>query len=215
MSPLFLFDSQFKNRVSLSMSTTSPKEYKERIELFSKVNELAVSFNNANQSIPKMTAIDFRGEDIYKFFENLEAAGVRYLLVGGFAMAFHGYVRATHDLDLWIKDEPQNLEKLKLVFKQSGVIGIEQVKNIQLVAGFTEFKVGESGFVVDPMTNLKAFNAYDFDECFERAKPGEFKGIKFKVIHALDLLKEKEATNRPKDQADIDHLKDLKNRGDY
>ena len=197
------------------MSSTSPKEYEERIELFSKVNELAVSFNNANQSIPKMTAIDFRDEDIYKFFENLEAGGVRYLLVGGFAMAFHGYVRATHDLDLWIKDEPHNLEKLKLVFKQSGVIGIEQVKNLQLVAGFTEFKVGESGFVVDPMTNLKAFSAYDFDQCFERAKPGEFKGIKFKVIHALDLLKEKEATNRPKDQADIDHLKDLKNRGDY
>lgn len=197
------------------MSTTSPNEYGERIELFSKVNELAVSFNNANQSIPKMTAIDFRDEDIYKFFENLEAEDVRYLLVGGFAMAFHGYVRATHDLDLWIKDEPQNLEKLKLVFKQSGVIGIEQVKDLQLVAGFTEFKVGESGFVVDPMTNLKAFSAYDFDECYERAKCGEFKGIKFKVIHALDLLKEKEATNSPKDQADIDHLKDLKNRGDY
>jgi len=65
------------------------------------------------------------------------------------------------------------------------------------------------------MTHLKAFSAYDFDQCFERAKPGEFKGIKFKVIHALDLLKEKEATNRPKDQADIDHLRDLKNRGDY
>ncbi len=197
------------------MASTSPREYEERIKLFSKVNELAVSFNNANQSIPKITAIDFRDEDIYKFFENLEAAGVQYLLVGGFAMAFHGYVRATHDLDLWIKDEPENLEKLKLVFKQSGVIGIDEVKNLQLVAEFTEFKVGESGFVVDPMTNLKAFSAYDFDQCFERAKPGEFKGIKFKVIHALDLLKEKEATNRPKDQADIDHLKDLKNRGDY
>jgi len=124
------------------MSTTSPKEYEERIELFSKVNELAVSFHNANQSIPKMTAIDFRDEDIYKFFENLEAARVRYLLAGGFAMAFHGYVRATHDLDLWIKDDPLNLERLKLVFKQSGVIGIKQVKNLQRVAGFTNSKLG-------------------------------------------------------------------------
>lgn len=90
-------------------------------------------------------------------------------------MAFHGYVRATHDLDLWIKDDPLNLEKLKLVFKQSGVIGIEQVKNLQRVAGFTEFKVGESGFVVDPMTHLKAFSAYDFDQCFDRALPGELR----------------------------------------
>ncbi len=162
-----------------------------------------------------MTAIDFRDQDIYSFFEKLESAGVKYLLVGGFAMAFHGYIRATHDLDLWIKDEAGNLERLKLVFQQSGVAGMDKVKSLQLVAGFTEFKVGDSGFVVDPMTNLKFFTAYDFDQCFDRAKPGEFKGIKFKVIHALDLLKEKQATNRSKDQTDIEHLKNLKNKGDY
>ena len=200
--------------LSLYMAAPSPKQYQERIELFSKVNELAASFNNANQAMPKMTAIDFRDDDIYRFFENLQSCDVKYLLVGGFAMAFHGYVRATHDLDLWIKDEPKNLEKLKQVFQQSGVSGIEKVKSLQLVAGFTEFKVGESGFVVDSMTNLKAFNAFDFDQCFERAKPGEFKGIKFKVIHALDLLKEKEATNRPKDQGDIEHLRKLKQKGE-
>jgi hypothetical protein len=78
------------------------------------------------------------------------------------------------------------------------------------VAGFTQFKVGNSGFVVDPMTSLKAFNSFDFDQCYQRAKSGEFKGIHFKVIHMNDLLKEKEATNRPKDQADIIHLRELK-----
>jgi hypothetical protein len=61
------------------------------------------------------------------------------------------------------------------------------------------------------MTNLKAFNSFDFDACYERAKAGEFKGIHFKVIHAMDLLKEKQATNRPKDQADIEHLRKIKN----
>ena len=44
----------------------------------------------------------------------------------------------------------------------------------------------------------------------KRAKAGEFRGIHFKVIHALDLLKEKEATNRLKDQADIEHLRKFK-----
>ena len=186
------------------------KLYQERIELFSKVNELAVSFHNANLSSTKMVSIDFRDDDIFKFFNSLYKREVKYLLVGGFAMAFHGYVRATHDLDLWIKDDPQNLERLKLVFSENEVSGLDKVRSLQLVAGFSEFKVGTSGFVVDPMTSLKAFNAFDFDVCYERAKSGEFKGIQFKVIHAFDMLKEKEATNRPKDQADIEYLKKIK-----
>jgi hypothetical protein len=159
-----------------------------------------------------MAPIDFRDEDILKFFHDLERKEVKYLLVGGFAMAFHGYVRATLDLDLWIKDDVQNLEKLKEVFLENGVKGIEKSRDLQLVAGFTQFHVGTSGFVVDPMTNLKAFSAFDFDQCYERAKPGEFKGVHFKVVHMLDLLKEKESTNRPKDQADIIHLRELKDK---
>lgn len=192
------------------MSSTPVKEYQERIELFSKVNELAVSFNNANPLSSPMSAIDFRDKDVFQFFHDLEKRKVKYLLVGGFAMAFHGYVRATSDLDLWIKDDPENIEKLKLVFSENGVVGIEKIKSLQLVAGFTQFKVGNSGFVVDPMTSMKAFNSFDFDRCYERAKPGEFNGIHFKVIHMNDLLKEKEATNRPKDQADIIHLREMK-----
>lgn len=192
------------------MPLTEKKLYEDRIELFSKVNELAVSFNNANPSSKKMVSIDFRDDDIFKFFHSLQQREVKYLLVGGFAMAFHGYVRATHDLDLWIKDDPANLERLKVVFSENEVPGMDKVKSLQLVAGFTEFKVGTSGFVVDPMTSLKAFSAFDFDSCYARAKPGEFKGIQFKVIHAMDMLKEKEATNRPKDQADIEHLRRMK-----
>ena len=192
------------------MSSTPVKEYQERIELFSKVNELAVSFNNANPLSSPMSAIDFRDTEVFRFFRDLEQKNVKYLLVGGFAMAFHGYVRATSDLDLWIKDDPKNIEKLKLVFSENGVVGIEKTKSLQFVAGFTQFKVGNSGFVVDPMTSMKAFNSFDFDQCYERAIPGEFNGIHFKVIHMNDLLKEKEATNRPKDQADILHLREMK-----
>ncbi len=192
------------------MSITPNKEYQERIELFSKVNELAVSFNNANPSTKPMSAIDFRDAEVFQFFRDLELKNVKYLLVDGFAMAFHGYVRATSDLDLWIKDDSENIEKLKFVFSENGVTGIEKTKSLQLVAGFTQFKVGNSGFVVDPMTSLKAFSSYDFDPCYERAKLGEFNGIHFKVIHMNDLLKEKEATNTPKDQADITHLREIK-----
>jgi hypothetical protein len=196
------------------MRGTPIKPYEERIALFSKVNEAAVLFNNSNPANKNMAPIDFRDDDILKFFRDLENEEVEYLLVGGFAMAFHGYVRATHDLDLWIKDGMENLERLKRVLFKNGVKGIEETRELQLVAGFTQFNVGNSGFVVDPMTNLKAFSAFDFDKCYERAKSGEFKDIHFKVVHMNDLLKEKEALNRPKDQADIIHLKELKQKGE-
>ena len=73
-------------------------------------------FNNANPANKNMAPIDFRDEDILKFFRDLAGEKVQYLLVGGFAMAFHGYVRATHDLNLWIKEEPKNIRKLKRGF---------------------------------------------------------------------------------------------------
>jgi hypothetical protein len=142
------------------MRGASVKPYEQRIELFSKVNEAAVLFNNSNPANQNMAPIDFRGDDILKFFRDLEFEKVQYLLVGGFAMAFHGYVRATHDLDLWIKEEPENIGRLKKVLFKNGVKDIEATRELQLVAGFTQFNVGTSGFVVDLMTNLKAFSSF-------------------------------------------------------
>jgi hypothetical protein len=146
---------------------------------------------------------------MFQFLKSLQDEEVKYLLVGGFAMAFHGYVRATHDLDLWIKDDAENLSKLKRVLKTNGVEGIDHLRELDLVPGSTQFKIGAAGFVIDPMKYLKAFSKFDFDSCYQRSKIGEYKGISFRVIHHQDLLKEKESTNRPKDQGDIEYLRGL------
>jgi hypothetical protein len=126
-------------------------------------------------------------------------------LVGGFAVAFHGLVRATHDLDLWIDDEEKNLLKFKDVLILCGVESLKNVRSFDLVAGFTQF----SGFVIDPMKSMKAFKSADFRKCYEAAETGEYKGVGFKVISRQDLLKEKEANNRAKDQGDIEYLRSL------
>jgi hypothetical protein len=122
------------------------------------------------------------------------------------AIAFHGMVRATEDLDLWVKDDELNLGKLKSILIDHGVAGLDKTRSFDLVPGFTQFAVGDSGFTVDPMKNLKAFSAYDFDACYDRAADGAYKNVSFKVISRQDLLREKKATNRPKDQGDIDFL---------
>lgn len=124
-------------------------------------------------------------------------------------MAFHGYVRATQDLDLWIRQDDENISKLMDVLKSNGVTGIEKIRTLDLIPGFTQFKLGSEGFVVDPMKHLKVFSQFDFDACYEISNQGEFKGIIFRVINPQDLLKEKESTNPPKDQGDIEFLRSV------
>jgi hypothetical protein len=86
-------------------------------------------------------------------------------------------------------------------------VGLEKIRSLELIAGFTQFQLGDSGFVVDPMSRLKKFSTYDFVACYSRAQDGQYKGVSFKVISPRDLLQEKEATNSPKDQGDIEFLK--------
>lgn len=195
--------------LNLDMLARETNEHYKRLTLFSKVNRLATSFYNANPMSVPMSPIDLDNDEIIAFLQSLQDAYVKYLLTGGFAVAFHGYVRATHDLDLWIKDDEKNLNALRQVLIQHGVNGLDQVRSFDLIPGFTQFPIGKSGFMVDPMKSLKAFSAFDFDACYERAEPGEFNGVTFKVISAKDLLKEKQATNRLKDLGDIEHLESL------
>jgi hypothetical protein len=184
----------------------------DRLSLLSKVNRLSALLQNSNPQNKKMTPIDFQEEEVLQFLRNLSHYKAKYILVGGFAMAFHGYVRATNDLDLWIQDTPENLTNFRNTLIHSGVVGLDRVNAIELIAGFSEFKIGNSGFIVEPMKSLKAFSAYDFDACYQRAKRGQMKGVAFKVIDAQDMLREKRATNRPKDQGDIEFLEDLTKR---
>jgi len=184
-------------------------EIQERIALFSQVNNVAVAFQNSNAKNKKMAAIDFRDPEILSFFKSLEEYNVKFILIGGFAMAFHGHVRATHDLDIWLKDSAENIEKFIDVLKEHGVKGLNELRSFEMIPGFTQFQIGDSGFVVEPLKSLKTLKEYDFDAAYGRAEHGSFGEVRFKVIHAKDLLKEKEATNRPKDQGDIEHLRSL------
>ena len=177
--------------------------------MFSQVNNVAIAFQNSNIKNKKMAAIDFRDPEILSFFRNLEKHNVKFILVGGFAMAFHGHVRATHDLDIWLKDSPDNIKRFINVLKIQGVKGLNELRSFEMIPGFTQFQIGDSGFVVEPLKSLKTLKEYDFDAAYERSEQGQFNNVLFRVIHAKDLLREKEATNRPKDQGDIEHLRSL------
>jgi hypothetical protein len=175
------------------------------------VNDLAWSLYNSNPNNEKKR--NMSSPEIKTLIWNLEKNKGKYLLVGGFAMAFHGYVRATHDIDLWIKNTPENMTCLRNALLDTGVAEASAMRvTTQLVAGFSMFNLLETDFKADLMHNLKAFKEMDFDKCFERAKISDYEGLKIPVINAADLLREKKEVHREKDIADISFLETLINK---
>ena len=85
--------------------------------------------------------MDILDEDLISFWSSLAESDVLYIMVGGFAVNMHGYLRATQDVDIWIKDEPANRENLGKAMK---VFGYEDLdwEEMQFVPGWTNFYIG-------------------------------------------------------------------------
>jgi predicted nucleotidyltransferase len=172
------------------------------------VNEFAWALFNSNSE--NAVKRNMSTKDLQAVIGNLEKNKVQYLLIGGFAMAFHGHVRATDDIDLWIKNTPENMRNLKQALVDSGMPEAKALRDTsQLVGGFTVFNLLESDFKIDLFHNLKLYKEVDFDDCFKRAKVSDYYGIKIPVLSAEDLLKEKRSVAREKDAGDISFLQNL------
>ena len=172
------------------------------IEQLGYVNHAAWTIYNANPLHTKK--INMSPSDIVLLFESLQHNHVKYILIGGFAMAFHGHVRATKDIDLWIKNEPANMDRLKSALVEIGIKEVQWMRNTtQLVGGITMFTLLNSDLTIDLMHNLKLFKESDFDNCLKKAKVGTYQGFEVPVLEAEDLLNEKIAASRVKDISDI------------
>ncbi len=125
--------------------------------------------------------MDLFDDIIFDFLKALESNNVKYLLVGGFAVNTYANPRATGDLDLWLKDTKSNRQNLINAFKDIGIDSLEPLKDIELIAGFTEVYLG-NGFYIDLMTDLKRYKQIDFDDCYLQASDYKLKDITIKVI---------------------------------
>lgn len=178
------------------------------VEKVLQVNELANEFYNSNPAHAQK--LDLRHPDLQHLINSLEKYQVRYILIGGFAMAFYGHVRATNDLDLWIRNDPANMKNLREALIDAGYTEAKALQaTTQLVPGMAIFNMLESGFKLDLMHFLKAFREVDFDACYNRASNSTFRGTTLKVLAAQDMPVEKQSVNREKDLTDISFLKNL------
>ena len=177
----------------------------------SALSQVAKSLFLANPNNVKPELMDIGHPEVLNFLKELHLNKVRYLLVGGMATTFHGYIRTTQDLDLWVGNSVDNKMRLIQALKNSGVTGAEHFESVPAIAGCSStITIGDYGFVADFMSDLQNFPAKDFEDCYERAKQGVFEGVPITVIHLNDLILEKRAAGRPKDLDDLEYLEQIK-----
>ena len=152
--------------------------------------------------------MDILDEELLKFWQSLNNNKVQYIMVGGFAVNMHGYSRATNDIDVWLKDDVNNRRNLGKALKQFGY-GDLAWDELQFIPGWTEFYVGP-GIMLDIMTTMKGMENISFEQAFEQATIASINNIEVPFLHINQLIANKKAVNRPKDQLDVIELEKIK-----
>lgn len=128
---------------------------------------------------------------------------VEYLLVGAYALAAHGYVRATGDIDLWVRPERENAKRVLRALARFGA-PLSEVTEEDFVEPGVVFQLGVAPLRIDILT---AIDGVAFEEAWGARDEIEVEDINVFVIDKLHLAKNKEATGRPQDRVDLDWLR--------
>ena len=173
---------------------------------FEELTTFAQSVYNANPRNPPLRIMDLHNPEVQQLLQSLHQYQVKYMLVGGVATVFHGYVRTTQDLDLWVKEIPENKQRLIAALESINVPSASNYESVEMVPGWSTITIGQQGFVADFMGYTKAFTKEDFDDCYQRAEQATFADIPITVIHLNDLIAEKKQLGRWKDKDDVEQL---------
>ncbi len=149
---------------------------------------------------------------------NLNAAHVRYLVVGGLAVAAHGYGRVTFDLDLVVQLQPDNVERALKALAALGYGPLVPVPAGDFAnAAIREAWIRDKGMVVfqlhsdrHPETRIDLFVAepFDFDQEYDNSLIGEIlPDLPTRFVRIETLIRMKEATGREKDREDVRQLR--------
>lgn len=145
--------------------------------------------------------------EIVRVFRAFEAAGLEYVLIGAAAMGLHGVVRATEDLDLFIRATPENIERLQVALHDAyDDPHVNEISSEDLLGDYPTVRyyppTGDLYF--DLMTRLGEVASFETVD----AEIKEFQGIKVRVATPLALYRLKKGTIRAQDHADAAALRE-------
>jgi hypothetical protein len=138
-------------------------------------------------------------QDFSEFVELLARHDVRYMIVGGYALAAHGLPRATGDLDAWIWTDSTNAHRLLLALDEFGFGGVG-IEHDDLTSPDCVVQLGYPPYRIDILTRLSGL---DFEAAWARHIEVVLGGVMVPFIGREDLITNKRATGRPQDVADV------------
>ena len=144
-------------------------------------------------------------QDFRDLFVELNAQGVEFLIVGAHALAAHGHVRATKDLDVWVKPERENAARVISALRAFGATTQAVTEDDFAVPGIT-FQIGIEPVRIDILT---AVDGLRFEPAWQNRVASEYGGEPVFVVSREDLIRNKRASARPQDWADIAALERL------
>jgi predicted nucleotidyltransferase len=141
-------------------------------------------------------------QDFKEFIQSLNDNQVRYLVVGGYAVAFHGYPRYTKDIDIWIELSNENAARVVKALDQFGFTSLGLKQSDFLVAD----QIIQLGFPPNRIDLITSLEGVTFDECFDKRLRVEIERVEVNFIDLDNLRKNKRSTGRLQDLADLEKL---------
>lgn len=137
--------------------------------------------------------------DFEEFIKLLSQFEVAYMVVGGYALAFHGKPRYTGDLDIWIGISDDNASKMLLVLKEFGfgLLGFEKEDFLK------ENLINQLGYPPLRIDILTSIDGVSFEEAYQHKQIIEIEDWKANYIGLNDFIRNKQASGRLQDLADV------------
>ena len=151
-----------------------------------------------------MTLANSLDHDYKEFIELLNAHGVRYMVVGGYAVAYHGYIRQTGDIDVWVEISQDNANRLVQVMQAFGFGSMYRQADFLQQGHFIQLGVAPVRIDI-----LNEVDGITFADCFPACEPSIWDGVAVNFISLADLRKNKASTGRAKDKADLRNIAKL------
>ena len=141
-------------------------------------------------------------KDYKEMLQCLLEEKVKFLLVGAYAVAVHGYPRATKDIDFFVWATPENASNLMKALTKFGA-PLDKVSESDFSSKGVVFQIGNSPRRIDIMTSA---SGVDFEQAYGNKQIVFLEGLEVPVISLQDLIVNKRASGRTQDLADVEKL---------
>lgn len=140
--------------------------------------------------------------DFSDMLSALNAEAVEYLVVGGYALAAHGWPRATKDIDVWVRPTPENAGRVMRALARFGA-PLQGLEAHDLARKGVVFQIGVPPRRIDVTTKI---DGVEFDEAWPNRIVAQMGTLQAPVIGRSELIRNKRASGRPRDLLDVSRL---------